>query len=158
MLFRSVLSQFFFQNRLTDLGALSNLKDELAQCQKLNVAVQDFLRTWSLRSEKRNPAVMLDQAALPWFAELNRSLTDTLDDAQFRQRIRASTLQLQALAHDIAKRACTDHPGLDASAMLALAGAPVAGDQARSETQSMLLATSERPGAAKLRRPATAPA
>jgi hypothetical protein len=30
------------------------------------------------------PAVMLDQASLPWFAELNRSLNDTLDDAQFR--------------------------------------------------------------------------
>jgi hypothetical protein len=25
---------------------------------------------------------MLDQAAMPWFAELNRSLRDTLDDAQ----------------------------------------------------------------------------
>ena len=131
-----VLSQFFFQNRLTDLGALSNLKEELAQCQKLNVAVQEFLRAWSLRSEKRNPAVMLDQAALPWFAELNRSLNDTLDDAQFRSRIRASTLQLQALAREIAKRACADHPGLDASAMLALAGA----QGSHAEQPSMLLA------------------
>ena len=131
-----VLSQFFFQNRLTDLGALSNLKEELAQCQKLNVAVQEFLRAWSLRSEKRNPAVMLDQAGLPWFAELNRSLNDTLDDAQFRSRIRASMLQLQTLAREIAQRACTDHPGLDASAMLALAGA-----QSRHDEQpSMLLA------------------
>jgi flavin-dependent dehydrogenase len=131
-----VLSQFFFQNRLTDLGALSNLKDELAQCQKLNVAVQEFLRAWSERSEKRNPAVMLDQAALPWFAELNRSLNDTLDDAQFRSRIRASTLQLQALAREIALRACAEHPGLDASALRALAGAPRPAD----ETKSMLLA------------------
>ena len=131
-----VLSQFFFQNRLTDLGALSNLKEELAQCQKLNVAVQEFLRAWSLRSEKRNPAVMLDQAALPWFAELNRSLNDTLDDAQFRSRIRASTLQLQALAREIAKRACADHPGLDASAMLALSGA----QGSHADQPSMLLA------------------
>ena len=136
-----VLSQFFFQNRLTDLGALSNLKDELAQCQKLNLAVQEFLRAWSERSEKRNPAVMLDQAALPWFAELNRSLNDTLDDAQFRARIRASTVQLQALARDIAQRACADHPGLDASAMLALAGTPVAANEDGGEAQSMLLAT-----------------
>ena len=108
----------------------------LAQCQKLNVAVQEFLRAWSLRSEKRNPAVMLDQAALPWFAELNRSLNDTLDDAQFRSRIRASTLQLQALAREIAKRACADHPGLDASAMLALAGA----QGSHADQPSMLLA------------------
>ena len=131
-----VLSQFFFQNRLTDLAALSNLKDELAQCQKLNVAVQEFLRAWSVRSAKRNPAVMLDQAALPWFAELNRSLNDTLDDTQFRARIRASTVQLQALAREIARRACADHPGLDASAVRALAGDAVGSD----ETSLMLLA------------------
>ena len=100
------------------------------------MAVQEFLRAWSEHSEKRNPAVMLDQAALPWFAELNRSLNDTLDDTQFRERIRASTVQLQALAREIARRACADHPGLDASAMLALAGDAVGSD----EHASMLLA------------------
>ena len=79
---------------------------------------------------------MLDQAALPWFAELNRSLNDTLDDAQFRERIRTSTLQLQALAREIAQRACADHPGLDASALRALAGLAASSD----ERPSMLLA------------------
>jgi flavin-dependent dehydrogenase len=133
-----VLAQFFFQKRLADLGALSSLKDELTQCQKLNVEVQAFLRAWSLRSEKRNPAVMLDQAALPWFAELNRSLNDTLDDAAFRQRIRASTAQLIVLAREIALRACTEHPGLDGSALLALAGEP--GPAAAAEAGAMLLA------------------
>ncbi|MEO8804997.1 MAG: NAD(P)/FAD-dependent oxidoreductase [Burkholderiaceae bacterium] len=132
-----VLAQFFFQGRLTDLGALSNLKEELAQCQKLNVAVQEFMRAWSLRSEKRNPAVMLDQAALPWFAELNRSLNDTLDDAAFRARIRASTVLLQTLAREIASRACADHPGLDSSALRALAGEAGTADKSPS---SMLLA------------------
>jgi flavin-dependent dehydrogenase len=131
-----VLAQFFFQNKLTDLGSLSNLKDELAQCQKLNVAVQEFLRAWSARSQKRNPAVMLDQAALPWFAELNRSLIDTLDEAQFRSRIRASTLQLQALAREIVARACNEHPGLESAALLALAGEPTHGEH----HASMLLA------------------
>jgi flavin-dependent dehydrogenase len=112
-----VLAQFFFQNRITDLAALGGLRDELALCQKLNLAVQGFLREWSLRSEKRNPAVMLDQASLPWFAELNRSLNDTLDDAQFRARIRASTAQLQVLAGEMLARACAEHPGLDGSAL-----------------------------------------
>ena len=135
-----VLAQFFFQGRLTDLGALSNLRDELVQCQKINVAVQEFLRAWSARSEKRNPAVMLDQAALPWFAELNRSLNDTLDDAAFRQRIRASASRLRALAREIALRACAEHPGLDGSALIALAGEPPGGESA-AEPESMLLAT-----------------
>ena len=115
-----VLSQLFFQNRLADLSAMSKLKDELAHCQKLNVAVQDFLRAWSLVSKKRNPAVMLDQAGLPWFAELNRSLTDTLDDAAFRARLQQSTVQLRALASELLARACGEHPGLDGGALKAL--------------------------------------
>jgi flavin-dependent dehydrogenase len=114
-----VLAQFFFQNRLTDLGALSALRDELAHCQQLNLAVQTFMREWSTFSEKKNPAVMLDQASLPWFAELNRSLNDTLDDAQFRARIRASTAQLGVLAAEMLERACAEHPALDGSALRA---------------------------------------
>lgn len=115
-----VLAQFFFQNRLTDLGALSALRDELAHCRKLNLAVQAFMREWSTFSEKKNPAVMLDQAALPWFAELNRSLNDMLDDAQFRARIRASTVQLNVLATEMLERGCTEHPALDGGELRAL--------------------------------------
>ena len=138
-----VLAQFFFQNRLTDLSALANLRDELAHCQKLNVEVQAFMRAWSARSEKRNPAVMLDQAALPWFAELNRSLNDVLDDDAFRARIRASTVQLNDLAREIATSACAEHAGLDGSALLALAGNAPAGLEP-AMARSMLLAEAAR--------------
>jgi hypothetical protein len=87
--------------------------------------MQDFLRAWSQKSARRNPAVMLDQAALPWFAELNRSLQDELDDAAFQARLRASAAQLRALAHEILRRACAEHPGLDPGALRsALAGRP----------------------------------
>lgn len=112
-----VLSQIFFQQRLTDLALLGSLRDELQHGQRLNFAVQDFLRAWSGVSEKRNPAVMLDQAALPWFAELNRSLNDRLDDEAFRTRLRASVEQLRALAGEILVRATREHPGLDGGAL-----------------------------------------
>ena len=136
-----VLSQFFFQGRLTDLAALGALRDELALCQKLNVEVQAFLRAWSAVSAKRNPAVMLDQAALPWFAELNRSLNDVLDDAQFRARIRASTTQLRSLAGEMLARAAAEHPGLDGSALRALVGAaPVPGVASARPAAAPLLA------------------
>ena len=115
-----VLSQFFFQRRLTDLAAMGALREDLALCQKLNVEAQAFFRAWSAVSEKRNPAVMLDQAALPWFVELNRGLNDTLDDAQFRARVRASTAQLKTLAAEMLARACAEHPSLDGSALRAL--------------------------------------
>ena len=111
-----VLAQFFFQRRIADLAAMSNLRAELAQCQRLNLAVQALLREWSACSDKRNPAVMIDQASMPWFAELNRSLTDTLDEAQFRTRLRESATRLRVLATEIVERACAGYPGLDAGA------------------------------------------
>jgi hypothetical protein len=116
----SVLAQLFCQDRLTDLASLSNLRDELARCQQLNVAVQDYLRAWGQVSARRNPAVMLDQAAAPWFVELNRSLNDRQDDADFRARIRAATHRLNALAHELLERGSADYPQLDGTALRAL--------------------------------------
>jgi flavin-dependent dehydrogenase len=121
-----VLSQFFFQGRITDLAAMGSLREHLAHCRKLNVAAQSFLREWSKVSAKRNPAVMLDQASLPWFAELNRSLNDVLDDAQFKARIRQSTEQLRSLAREMIERARTDHPELDCAELQALIDTPAA--------------------------------
>ena len=103
-----VLGQFFFQRRLADLAAFGDLRAELAHCQALNLEVQALLRAWSAArplAQVANPAVMLDQASLPWFSELNASLNDTLDDAGFRERIRHSTRQMRALATEIADRA-----------------------------------------------------
>jgi flavin-dependent dehydrogenase len=120
-----VLSQLFFQNRLADLAALSHLRDDLAHCQRLNLAVQGFLHAWGGASQRRNPAVMLDQASMPWFKALNGSLLDTLDDAGFRQRIRASTAMLTALAQELLERGCSEHPQLDGTALreaIAVAG------------------------------------
>ena len=86
--------------------------------------MQDFLRAWSERSRRDNPDVLLDQASLVWFAELNRSLRDTLDDRQFRERLRATTSQLARLADEIARTACAECPGLDISAITATHPAP----------------------------------
>ena len=103
-----VLSQFFFQRRLADLAAFANLKAELAHCQALNREVQALLREWSAArplATVPNPAAMLDQASLPWFAALNKSLLDSLDAAAFRERIRHSTQLMRLLAAEIADRA-----------------------------------------------------
>jgi len=103
-----VLGQFFFQRRIADLAAFSELRTELAHCQALNIEVQALLRGWSASrpaAQVANPAVMLDQASLPWFSDLNKSLNDSLDDAGFRARIRDSTRQMRALAAEIADRA-----------------------------------------------------
>ncbi len=117
----SVLAQLFCQQRLTDLASLGHLRDELAVCQQLNVEVQHFLRAWGAVSQRRNLPVMLDQASVPWFVELNRSLQDgALSDDDFRQRIRQAALTLQQLAGELLQRGLQEHPGLDGSALLAL--------------------------------------
>jgi flavin-dependent dehydrogenase len=114
-----VLCQLFFQRRLTDLPMLSRLREELNGSKALNFAMQDFLREWSVRSERRNRPLLLDQARLDWFAELNRGLRDPLDDEAFRVRIRETTRQLQQLAREIVAVASARHPGLDIAAVLA---------------------------------------
>jgi hypothetical protein len=86
--------------------------------------VQDFLRAWGRQSAGRNPAVMLDQASVPWFAELNRSLDDALDDAGFRARLRDAARRLRSLATELMDRGTAEHPRLDGAALAAaIAGA-----------------------------------
>jgi flavin-dependent dehydrogenase len=116
----SVLAQLFCAQRLTDLPLLSRVRDALHCCQRLNAAVQTFLRDWGRVSAKRNPPVMLDQASMPWFAELNRALTDDLDDAALVARLQAADRRLHALAAQLVDRACVDHPALDVSDLRAL--------------------------------------
>jgi flavin-dependent dehydrogenase len=113
-----VLCQLFFQRRLTDLKMLARLQAELGRCMALNFAMQDFLRDWSGRSRRHNPPVLLDQARLEWFAELNRGLRDELDDTAFEERIRDGAAQLESLAREIVRTAQAEHPGLDAAALL----------------------------------------
>lgn len=120
-----ILCQLFFQRRLTDITNIARLSAELEHCQALNYAMQRVLRAWSQGSGKTNRAAMLDQAALPWFAELNRSLQDRLSEAEFRARIKENTLLLDALAAQIVARARTECPGLDASEVAQLVGGRV---------------------------------
>ena len=115
-----VLCQLFFQRRLADLAAIGRLQKPLAQARDLNVAMQSFFRDWSARSARRNPARMLDQASLPWFAELNRGLTDRLDDAGFQRRMADNFARLDELAAQIVACAAADHPDLASPAIGAL--------------------------------------
>jgi flavin-dependent dehydrogenase len=115
-----VLCQIFFQRKLTDLAALTALRPELTSAMTLNAAIQPFMRQWSDHSSRDNPPLMLDQASLGWFAELNRGLRDRLDNDGFHDRVRSTTAQLAELAVEIVDRACAECPGLDASAVKAL--------------------------------------
>jgi flavin-dependent dehydrogenase len=106
-----ILCQIFFQGRLTDISTLTRVATDLESCKKLNYEMQDFLRLWSQVTAGENAPIMLDQAELAWFAELNRGLRDELDDAAFVRRIRQSAQLLHQLALeiiDIARAECPD--------------------------------------------------
>lgn len=112
-----VLCQLFFQRRLTDLANIGRLSEQLNHARALNQVMQDFMREWSKLSSRCNASVLLDQAALPWFAELNRGLRDELDDDAFRARIIEYTALLNSLAIEIVERACGEHASLDCSSV-----------------------------------------
>jgi flavin-dependent dehydrogenase len=112
-----VMCQLFFQNRLTDLMTMGRMQTTLASVQGLNKEMQLFLRAWGEVSRKKNPAQMLDQASLPWFAELNRGLKDELTPEQFDERMRANLVQLNELAEQIIDKALTAYPQLNATAI-----------------------------------------
>lgn len=117
-----ILCQLFFQKRLTDVAAMSRLKRELAAVQTLNLHVQALLRAWSQAGSAVSAPRMLDQAALPWFAELNRSLRDRLDEAAFDARMRRNTALLHELAAEIVARARSTAPAAVGDVERLLAG------------------------------------
>jgi hypothetical protein len=121
-----VLCQLFFQRRLTDVANISRLSVQLNHAKALNLAMQGFMRGWSQLSPKRNDAIMLDQASLPWFAELNRGLRDNLDEEGFRARIVEGVALLDTLAREIVARAMQMCPQVDASAVRELLNDPAA--------------------------------
>ncbi len=100
-----VMCLLFYQNKMTDLRAMSTWQPALARLTKVNLAVQTLLRNWgearTANGVLKSPAHMLDQSKLPWFAQLNKSLMDTLDAAGFTQRMTQNLAQLDCLAQEI---------------------------------------------------------
>ena len=80
-------------------------------------------RAGSAVSERANPPAMLDQASLPWFAELNASLRrPCADSREFQARVRGCVAQLRTLAAQIRDEAQRAHPQLQDAALDALLG------------------------------------
>ena len=124
-----VLAQLACQQRLADVATLAHQREALASCQALNLGAQALLREWSARrghgreQTARAAPAMLDQASVPWFAELNRSLADRQDDEAFRERIALAADRLLALAGQLLARAEAEWPDIEAAALRAtLAG------------------------------------
>lgn len=129
-----VMCQLFYQGKLTDVPAMGRLQKPLAAIQALNAAVQAFVREWDAAGRTSDTPRMLDQSSMPWFAELNRSLTDKLDDEAFARRLQDNLALLDRLALQIVDHARGGHPGLDGSAISASLSDPARAGQPRGES------------------------
>lgn len=129
-----VMCQLFYQGKLTDVPAMGRLQKPLAAIQTLNVAVQAFVRDWDAAGRTSDSPQMLDQSSMPWFAELNRSLTDKLDSEAFAQRLQDNLALLDRLALQIVDFARASHPGLDGSTIAASLSDPARTGQPRGES------------------------
>ena len=125
-----VLCQFFFQRRLTDLACCSRAEARVERQRRRSIfACRRCCVTGRPAASAANPPRMLDQAQLPWFAELNRSLARRARRRRLRgPHPRATTRAAHELAREIVANARADHADLDAGAELALLdGSPGAG-------------------------------
>ncbi|MEO6364693.1 MAG: FAD-dependent oxidoreductase [Luteimonas sp.] len=112
----ALLAPLFFGERLTDIATLGRLRPEFQRGSELNLAMQALLRDWGQRNTAplAPDGRLLDQHDIAWFHEMNRALTDELDDAAFATRIRDNVARMEWLAGEILSRARTDHPAIDA--------------------------------------------
>jgi len=107
-----VLCQLVFQKRLADAAFIGRMGPELMAAAELNTGVQAFFQQWHAVSERRNAAGMMDQRNLRWFANMNATLHDTLDDDALAARIVDNVQMMRSLAASIVERAVDDHPEL----------------------------------------------
>lgn len=109
-----VLCQLIFQQRLTDTALLGSVRDDLERAQALNIRMQGLFRAWHAAANSTRPAGMLDQSKLDWFAALNASLHDSIDDAALIARLGENVKLLDGLADAISTRAALADPSLQA--------------------------------------------
>jgi flavin-dependent dehydrogenase len=121
-----VLCQLVFQKRLADSAFIARMGPDLAAAADLNTGMQAFFQQWHAVSERRNPKMMMDQRNLGWFADMNSTLHDTLDDAALATRVASNVQMMRLLAASIVERAAADHPALgeQAGAWLDVVGEP----------------------------------
>ncbi|HEY8586972.1 MAG TPA: tryptophan 7-halogenase [Rhodanobacter sp.] len=116
-----VLCQLVFQQRLSDLDLLGELRPELEHAQALNSRMQQLFRDWHAAGDAgHSRRQMLDQYALSWFAELNATLHDALDEAGVRARLRGNVRLLDSVADALVLQAGT----ADARLRAPLSGQP----------------------------------
>ena len=110
-----VLTPLFMNQRITDGAFLSRNSSSLIKSQTLNAAMQPFFREWSKHSQKRNPARIIDQQKVQWFAALNESMSLQMDDVALGAHLSATADLLARLVLAISQQAKAGAPSVDST-------------------------------------------
>lgn len=118
----SLLAPLFFSGRQASLPVLGRLRPHFDEGRALNLAMQALLRDWGLRdaSPRLDLARAYDQYAVDWCREMNRSLTDALDDDAYVARTAERIASMRQLAAEVLARARQAFPGIDGHGLDAL--------------------------------------
>ena len=104
-----VLCQLVFQQRLGDAALFADLARGAGDARSRSTSACSSSSGAGTPARRRaTRAAMLDQRELPWFAEMNATLHDPLDDAGVRARLRENVALLEGLAATIVERAAAD--------------------------------------------------
>ena len=120
----ALLAPLYFANRQADLAMMGRLRAQFMHGSDLNRAMQAMLRDWhrdrdaSFAPDRR----FLDQYSIDWFHEMNRALSDPLDDAAFAARIGDNLARMRQLAGELLAFVRTTHPQLSDHGLDALLG------------------------------------
>ena len=115
----ALLAPLYYADKLTDAPFLGRMRPLFEDGRALNLAVQPLLRDWCARNAAAGmdapadpPRPMLDQYPVDWFHELNRALSDPLDDAALFARMQANVARMRWLAARILQWARKAHPDI----------------------------------------------
>src|SRR5690606_5788594 len=99
----ALLAPLFFSRRQADLPMLSRLKPAFVEGRDLNLAMQRLMREWGTRdrSPELRQARAYDQFQVDWCYEMNRALTDELDDAAYIARTQRGVAAMRRLAAEV---------------------------------------------------------
>lgn len=127
-LYWSLLAPLYYADHQARLSVLGALRPQFAQASALNAAMQRLLRDWGARNAAARgdlaPADgrLLDQYRIGWFHELNRQLSDHLDERAFVERTRADVERMHALAAELLAQARRQYADIDDHGLAVLLG------------------------------------
>ncbi|MDG1873639.1 MAG: tryptophan 7-halogenase [Mariniblastus sp.] len=106
----------YFNDKLTDAGFIQSLSRGVEDIRDMNLKMQEFFRNWFEADPEVNAApAFVDQSNIEIMTRLNRELTESLSDADLRQRFADNVDLIRDLMFEITSRVRESLPEIETS-------------------------------------------